>query len=77
MRAEGDAGFVQLAQFGERHDLEAAGIGEDRAWPQSIILCKPPRRADTLGRGAEHEVIGVAEDDLAPVAPHGIRGHGL
>ena len=31
MRLEGDAVGVELAQLGQRHDLEAAGIGQDRA----------------------------------------------
>ena len=31
MRAERHAVLVELAQLGQRHHLEAAGIGQDRA----------------------------------------------
>ncbi len=33
MRGEPHAFLGDLAQLGERHDLEAAGIGQDRARP--------------------------------------------
>ena len=33
MRLEDDAALVELAQLGEAHHLEAAGIGEDRMRP--------------------------------------------
>jgi hypothetical protein len=38
MGAEGDARLVELAKVGERHDLEAAGIGQDRMWPAGELV---------------------------------------
>ena len=35
VRLEGDALVGDLAQLGEAHDLEAAGVGEDRAGPSA------------------------------------------
>jgi hypothetical protein len=63
VRAEGDAILGDLAQLLQRHDLEAAGIGEDRSRPvHEPVQAAQPR--DPLGAGAQHQVIGVAEDDL-------------
>ena len=62
MRLEGDALFGDFAQGGEGEDLEAAGIGEDRAVP----ILEGVQAAELLHHlhpGAEHQVVGVAEDD--------------
>ena len=63
MRAEGDALLVELAQLRQRHDLEAAGIGQDRMRPaDELVQAAEPRHA--LGARPQHQVIGVAEDDV-------------
>ena len=63
MRAEGDAVFGQLAQLGQRHDLKAAAIGQDRAGPaHEFVQAAEPRHP--FGAGPQHQVIGVAEDDV-------------
>ena len=52
-----------LRRAGERHHLEAAGIGEDRMRPvHEVVQAAEPR--DALGAGPQHQVIGVAEDDV-------------
>jgi len=38
---------------------------------------QPTVRADHLDAGAQHEVEGVAEDDLGPQRAQLLRGHGL
>ncbi len=68
VRAEGDAVLVQLAQRGQRHDLEAAAVGQDRAGPvhEPVQAAEP---LDPVGAGPQHQVVGVAEDRCAaPVA---------
>jgi len=50
MGAEGHAVLVDLAQIRERHDLEAAGIGEDRMRPVDEAV-QPAERGDALGAG--------------------------
>ncbi len=60
---EGDAGVVDSVQIREREDLEAAGIGEDWAGPGHELVQVAELGDDVLA-GAEHEVIGVGEDDL-------------
>ena len=63
MRAERHALLRYRAELAERHDLIAAGIGEDRAVPshEAMQAAKP---RDAFGSRAQHEVIGVAEDDI-------------
>ena len=52
-----------LADLGQAHHLEAAGVGEDRPVPaHEAVQAAEPR--DALGAGAQHQVIGVAEDDV-------------
>jgi hypothetical protein len=72
MRAEGYSLFGDLAQLRERHDLEAAGVGQHRAVPAGKGLQAAERR-DTLGAGPQHQVVGIAEHDVgagfAHVAP--------
>lgn len=76
MRFEGDALFVELAQPGERHDLEAAGIGQDRVFPadQLVQTAKP---GDPLGGRAQHQVIGIAEDNVGAGVAYLVEIHGL
>ena len=44
MRLEGDAVLLDAAELGQRHDLKAAGIGEDRSVP-AHEACSPPSLA--------------------------------
>jgi len=76
VRLEGDAGFVELAQLGKAHHLEAAGIGQDRPRPvhEAVQAAQP---LDPLGGGAQHQVIGVAQKDLRPGRRHRFGGHRL
>ena len=48
MRAKGDAGLADLAQFRQRHDLEPAGIGQDRMGPVHEAV-QPAQGGDALG----------------------------
>ena len=63
VRLEVAALLGELAHLRERKDLEAAGVREDRAVP-------PHEPVQTAGGGddlrprPQHEVVGVAEDDL-------------
>ena len=63
MRAEGHAALGQLAQLRQGHDLEAAGIGQDRVWPAGkLVQAAQPR--DALGAGPQHKMVGVAQNDI-------------
>ncbi len=66
----------QLAQLGKAHHLIAAAVGQDRARPvHELVQAAEPR--DALGAGAQHEVIGIAEDDVGAGRAHGFRFHRL
>ena len=76
MRAESHALFVELAQLRQRHDLETAGIRQDRPRPagkivQSAEFCNP------FSARAQHQVIGVAENDIGAKLGNLIHIHGL
>ena len=76
MAFEGHALLVQLAQAGQRHDLKTAAIGEDRVWPSDQLM-QTAKAGDTLGAGPQHQVIGIAENDIRPQLAHLIEIHGL
>ena len=76
MRLERDAVRVELTQLRQRHDLEAAGIGQDRTRPVHEAM-QPAKRGDAFGAGAQHQVVGVAEHDLGAGRAHRIGGHRL
>ena len=63
VRLEGDALVGDLAQLGEAHHLEAAGVGEDRPVPahEAVQAAEP---GDALGARPQHQMIGVGEDDV-------------
>ena len=63
MGLKGHAAFVELAQLRERHDLKAAGIGEDRPWPVHELM-QAAERGDALGARPQHQMIGVGEHDI-------------
>jgi len=53
------------AQALQAEHLEAAGIGEDRVLPVHETV-QPAMRGDDGGAGTQHEVEGVAQNDLGP-----------
>ena len=76
MRLERDAVFGQLAQFGQRHHLKPAGIGEDRAVPvHEAVQATQPR--DALRRWAQHQVIGITQDNIGAGGFNRFRRHGF
>jgi len=72
MGAEGNAFVLHLAQAGERHDLEAAGIREDGVGPVHKAM-QPAQRRDALGPGPQHQVIRVGEKDVGTRGAHRLR----
>ncbi|GAV35157.1 hypothetical protein ROTAS13_02829 [Roseomonas sp. TAS13] len=76
MRMEGDAVGIHLPQLAQRHDLEAAGIRQDRAGPVHHAV-QPAQAADALRAGAQHQVIGVAQDHAGAGGAHRVGGHRL
>ena len=55
--------LADAADARQAHHLEAAGVGQDRAVPTHEGV-QPAEPRDALGARAEHQVIGVAEDDV-------------
>ena len=68
--------FRQLAQVRQAHHLIAAAVGQYRAVPVHEFVqtaqLRHPFRA-----GAQHQVIGIAEDDVCTCRAHGFRLHRL
>ena len=75
-RAEGDAVIVELAQLLQRHHLEAARIGQDRARPVHEFVQAAQRR-HALGTRTQHEMEGIAEHDLRTGLGDRLREHRL
>ena len=63
VRAEAHAVIAHLAQFVEREDLKAAGVGEQGVRPTDEFV-QAAHAADGLVSRTQVEVIGVTEDDL-------------
>ena len=76
MRLEGDALLVDAPELGQRHDLIAAGIGEDRLVPMHELV-QAAELGDALGAGPQHQMIGVGEDDVGAGRRHVLGEHGL
>jgi hypothetical protein len=74
--AEGDSLLGDFPQLRQGHHLEAAGIGQDRAVPPHEAV-QAALFADPFRAGAQHQVIGVAEDDLRAGGGDRIRQHRL
>jgi hypothetical protein len=55
--------FRDLAQFRQAEHLEPAGVGEDGTLPVHEPV-QPAVRTDHFDAGTQHQVEGVAEDDL-------------
>ena len=76
MGLEGDAVLIELAQLGERHHLEAAGIGEDRIGPVHEAM-QATEFGDALGARPQHQVIDIAENDIGTQLAYLLRIHCL
>jgi hypothetical protein len=63
MGAEADTFVGELAELGEREDLEASAIGEHGAGPADEFV-QASESGDEVMAGAEVEMVGVAQDDL-------------
>ena len=76
MALEAHALFAEVPEAGQAEDLIAAAVGEERPAPAR----EPVQAAELgheLGPRAQHEVVGVGEDDLGPERLEVARGHGL
>ncbi len=76
MRLEGDARFGNAAELGQRHDLIAAGIGEDRPVPMHEAM-QAAEPGDALGARPQHQMIGVGEEDVGARRLHVFGEHGF
>ncbi len=74
MAAELDPFFGQFVEIGEAHHLVAAAIGQDRAIPVHEAV-QPAQPRHPLGPRAQHQVIGIAEDDVRARPAHGFGLH--
>ena len=68
--------LVELSELGERHDLKAAGIGQDRPRPIHELMQAAERR-DPLRAWPQHQMIGVGEHDIGAERFHPFRMHRL
>jgi hypothetical protein len=68
--------LVDGAQLGEREDLEAAAVGEDRAAPAGHLV-HAAEGAQAVDAGAHGEVVGIAEDDAGAHVFEFVGGEGL
>jgi hypothetical protein len=76
MRLEAHALFADLAQRRQGHHLKAAGVGQDRPLPiHEFVQAPQPRNA--LGAWPQHQVIGVAQQDIGAGLAHTLRQHRL
>ena len=64
------------AQRRKRHHLKAAGIGQDRIRPAHEGM-QPAERRDALGRRPQHQMIGVAEENVGARGAHVVAVHAL
>ena len=68
--------FRDPAQRRQRHHLETAGIGQDRIRPAHEGM-QPAERRDAFRRRPQHQVIGVAEQNLGARGAHVVVVHAL
>ena len=76
MRAEGHGVLADLAQFRQRHHLEAAGVRQHRTVPAGEML-QAAERGDALGARPQHQMIGIAEHDIGAGIAHLAPVHAL
>src|SRR6187402_2219627 len=65
MRTEPDTVFIYLPPVGQAEDLVAAAVGENRLVPADELMKAAPAGNQLVTR-PQHQVIGVAQDDLRP-----------
>ena len=63
-----------LAQPGQRKNLEPPAVGENRTIPAHEAV-QPPHALDQLFSGTNVKVVGVAEKDLRPERTQLVRRH--
>ncbi len=74
VRLKGDAVLIELTQLGQRHDLETAGIRQDRKGPShEVVQAAKPR--DALGARAQHQMINIAEQNIGARRAHIFNEH--
>src|SRR5271167_276749 len=73
MRFEERPFLAQFAQVTEAEDLEAATVGEDGTIPVHEVV-QPTKVANESGARAQHEVVGVGENDGRTSLTHLFRG---
>ena len=64
MGFKGHPPLGQFAQPGETHHLKAATVGQDRPLPVHKLM-QASKMADTLGCGPQHQMIGVAQQNIS------------
>src|SRR4030067_3491000 len=65
-----------LSQPGQAEDLVAAAIGDDGAVPAHEAV-EAPHLSDDLHPRTQHEVVGIAQEDVGPQLSQPIGGEGL
>ena len=65
MRSEGDAVFAHLRLGGEAEDLETTTVGQQGVWPPHE-RADAPCLLDEIDTRAEHEMVGIGEDEAIP-----------
>ncbi len=65
MRLKGGPRFFDLADLRQRHNLKAAGVGQDRPFPTDELV-KPAKLGHLLCTGAQHQMIGIAKNNIGP-----------
>jgi hypothetical protein len=68
---EADPFLRDLGEVGQAHHLVAAAVGQDRPLPAHEAV-QPAEPRHPLGAGAEHQVIGVAKDDVGAGRAHAL-----
>ncbi len=63
MRAKRHAFFRHLAQFVQTENLEAAGVGENRARPRHEAM-QPAQLADLLDSRPQIKMVGISQKNL-------------
>ncbi len=76
MAAKLDAFLGQFPEVGEAHHLISAAVGQDRARPVHEFVQAAQLR-HPLRAGAQHQVVGIAQDDIGAGIAHGLGRHGL
>lgn len=74
MRLERHPIGVDLPESRQRHDLKAAGVGQDGARPIHEAV-QPAERRNPVGARPQHKMVCVCQNALTPSRPHRIGRH--